>query len=154
MPKYLKADWNGCSVSLRPTGVRRIFRFWPFFVGDRIRLNLTIKRTEGTFIPDTLVCNEVIPSAEETYRENTIAAIAIEGMAKGRHITKLVRGGVITSSYEGFYTAHGDRDSKRRIVMTFQSHPSEKLVFLWIGLLGTLFGAIIGSITTWLLTNA
>ena len=149
MPKYLKAEWNGCSVSMRPMGVRRIFHFWPFFVGDRMRLNLTVKQTEGTFIPDTLVCNEVIPSAGETHRENTVAQIAIEGMSKGRHITKSITGEVITSSHEGSYTVHSDKVSKRQVVMTFQSHPSEKLVFLWMALASAVFASAI----TWLLTN-
>jgi len=47
MPQYRKEhDWNGLKVICRPKpSLRKVFKFWPFHVGQKILLTLSIEKT-------------------------------------------------------------------------------------------------------------
>lgn len=152
MPKYLKDDWDGSSISARPIGTRKVFRFWPFFVGDRISFEIRIKQLKDTIQSDNLLVSEEIVGHDGIVIQKDIAQIYIPNMGKDKYITQKISGKTVTSSCEGSYVVCGSLINKvPHTILTFKAHPSEQLAFWLMGLIGIVIGALVGTITTWLL---
>lgn len=151
MPKYLKAHWNGCSISVRPIGWRRIFRPWPYFVGDRIRLKVKIQQGKAAIQPDTLFIGQHTSQDSISIREELIDSILVQNESN-QELIQSIESLIISWPCDGRYIIRGGAVNKAdKPIMTFRIHPSEKLVFLYVALIGIALGGVIGAITTWAL---
>ena len=154
MPRYLKVEWNGCSVSVRPIGLRRFFRFrrtglTPYIVDDEIKLKIMIKQGKEAIQDDTLYCNEEISDTDGVIGK-PIGNMVIKNKPNQTVSWNITRH-VQSIPHDGFYAIYGEKDAEHRTIMSFHAYHSEKHLGILIILAGGTLAGII-SLVMWLVS--
>lgn len=175
MPKYISFEWRGYFISTRPMGWRRFFHYpakniweFPYFAGDYIKLNLSVKKHQADTLPFNLRIYEFFPGykvEEYILNEKLVYDHMVDNidLNKSKDIQIISKDNIAITG-EGYYRAEismeelPDPDDKSPIqivpidffgqnIMTFHAHQSEKAALAIYALLWPLSLALLA----WLL---
>jgi len=153
VPQYHGFDWGDFKVLVRPSGIRRLLQQWPYFTGNDVNLNITVKTYshESKEFAYSWECNyfgsddiaQCIARGDKNFIGNpqnmVEEKIKIESLAFwGQHIIEL----------EVVYPIKEESKRYRKRIVVFHTIESDaftiKVIIAVAGVIGIIIGVVLG----------
>ena len=146
-PKYREFKVEDVTFYVRPLGFRRLFRFWPYFVGDKVKFRIGIKdRAEDYQKPETLHIYESITtpeySHEERYSSETNLFQKTIDYEMPSHLD--IQGSKIYMPAKRRYTVEHPEIQKSTEIVSFRTLPNDILILCLFTILAFIVGGFAG----------